>query len=144
MEIDHFFEYLNLLFLKEQKNKLVIVTTFKGGSIEKSLSINSHHGANLNFPAKELRVFFSFFLKEHNWVPHCKTLAHLTLSDSETEKATSQKGKHRVTGTENSNLLYAENLYTRVSCTEPPLIKSIKTAALILKVATPVYFKILT
>ena len=28
----------------------------KGGLVEETLCINSHHAANLNFPAKELRV----------------------------------------------------------------------------------------
>jgi len=41
-------------------------------------------------------------------ISHCKVLAQLTPSNSEMEKDSSQKGKQRVTGKENS-LLYVEN-----------------------------------
>ena len=68
------------------------------------------------FPAKNWESGFCFgFWKEGNWVSHCKTLAQLTSSNSKTEKDSSYKGK------ENSNLMYGENLYMKVSSTKPPI-----------------------
>ena len=41
----------------------------------------------LNFPAQNWESGFCFgFCKEENWVPHCKTLAHLNQRDSKIEK----------------------------------------------------------
>ena len=50
-----------------------------------------YHKTNSNFLVKERESGFGF-CKEDNGVPHCKTLAQLTLSYSKTEKDASEKG----------------------------------------------------
>ena len=57
---------------------------------------------------------------------YCKTLAQPTPSYWKTEKNSSFKCKQSVTGKENSNLLYGENIYKRVSSTEPTLMQGIQ------------------
>ena len=74
------------------------------------------------FPPQNWELGFCFgFCKGDNSVPHWKTLAQLTPSYWKTEKNSSLKGKQRVTGKENSNLLYDEVFLQNPSSTEPPL-----------------------
>ena len=89
---------------------------------KKLLCINSHHTANLNFLFLSLYVYLfknypSQFLS--HWelaesVFFCEELSCLPYKNQ-------TKAWLSVLWWENSNLLYGENLYLRVSSTEPPL-----------------------
>lgn len=58
----------------------------KGGLVEETVVCNSQHTAKFEFFHPGI---FGGFCKEKNWVPHCKTLAQLILSDSKTKKDSS-------------------------------------------------------
>ena len=75
----------------------------KGGPVEEALILNIQQ--NLNFPAQNWESGFCFgFCNEENWVPHYKTLAQPTPSDSKTEKVNTEWQEKKI-----QNLLYVEN-----------------------------------
>ena len=63
----------------------------KGGSVEETLvyKFSPYRKFEFSHQRTESQAFVLAFCKEDNGVPHCKTLAQLTPSDSKTEKDSS-------------------------------------------------------